>query len=63
MEAPFDLVLLSSAPLEIFELPRQCTISLSGSWGDETSGGSSLHNSWVQNPAFRLELQRKTRCR
>lgn len=49
---PYELVLLSSHPLELCELPRQCTMRHTGSWGDGTSGGSNLHSSWLQNPAL-----------
>lgn len=60
---PFELLLLSSHPLELLELPRQCTLRHAGSWGEGTSGGSNLHTSWLHNPAFTLQLERKTRCR
>lgn len=63
VEAPFELTLLSSQPLELCELPRQCTMRHAGSWGEGTSGGSNLHTSWLHNPAFTLQLERKARCR
>jgi hypothetical protein len=63
LEVPFELTVLSSHPLELCELPRQCTMRHAGSWGEGTSGGSNLHSSWMHNPAFTLQLERKTRCR
>lgn len=63
VEVPFELLLLSSHPLELCELPRQCTVQHSGSWGDDTCGGSNLHSSWLHNPAYTLQLERKTLCR
>lgn len=63
VEVPFELLLLSNRPLELLQLPRQCTLRLPGSWGEGTSGGSNLHSSWLNNPAFTLQLERKTRCK
>jgi hypothetical protein len=63
VEVPFELLLLSSHPLELCELPRQCTVQHKGSWGDDTCGGSNLHSSWLHNPAYTLQLERKTLCR
>lgn len=63
VEVPFELSVLSSNPVELCELPRQCTVQHSGLWTDSTAGGSNLHSSWLHNPAFTLQLHRKALCR
>ena len=63
VEVPFELCVVSSHPLELCELPRQCTIRHASSWGPDTAGGSNLHSSWLHNPAFTLQLERKALCR
>jgi hypothetical protein len=59
VEVPFELLLLSSHRLELCELPGRCTTCHTGTWADGTAGGSNLHTSWLHNPAFTLQLERK----
>ncbi|WIA30134.1 hypothetical protein OEZ86_000227 [Tetradesmus obliquus] len=63
IEAPFELRLLSSYPIELVPLPSAQTISHSGAWDAATAGGSNLHASWVNNPAYLLRLPSSVTCR
>lgn len=55
--------IISSHPLELLPLPRQCAVTHTGSWADGMAGGSNLHSTWLHNPAFTLQLQQKALCR
>lgn len=63
IEAPFEMRLLSSYPIELVPLPSAQTISHSGAWDAATAGGSNLHASWVNNPAYLLRLPSSVTCR
>lgn len=55
VDAPFELRLMSSAPLELVPLPETQTVHLPGEWGPETSGGCDVNPLWwKRNPKFHV---------
>jgi calpain-7 len=63
IEAPFELRLLSSYPIELVPLPAVQTVSYYGAWDAATAGGSNLHGSWVSNPAYIMHLPSAGTCK
>jgi calpain-7 len=63
VEAPFELRLLSSYPIELVPLPAVQTVSYFGAWDAATAGGSNLHASWVNNPAYLMHLPSAGTCK
>jgi hypothetical protein len=63
IEAPFELRLLSSYPIELVPLPSVQSISHFGAWDAATAGGSNLHTSWINNPAYLMRLSSSMACR
>eukprot|EP00879_Flechtneria_rotunda_P018925 GHRR01019864.1.p1 GENE.GHRR01019864.1~~GHRR01019864.1.p1 ORF type:complete len:328 (+),score=133.17 GHRR01019864.1:1233-2216(+) len=63
VQAPYELRLFSSQPLELVPMPEVQCVSHTGAWTAGSAGGCNLHQSWITNPAYLLQLPAKTTCR
>ncbi|KAG1659729.1 hypothetical protein FOA52_009446 [Chlamydomonas sp. UWO 241] len=57
IEAPFELRILSSVPVELVPLPELKSFALGGEWMPESSGGCDLNPVWKKNPRYLLILK------
>ena len=63
VEAPFELRIMSSVPVELVPLPEVKCMVVQGEWGKDTSGGCDLNPVWRKNPRYLLVLSQPARPR
>ena len=56
MQAPYQLTIYSSTDMVLSAFRDTQTVTLSGVWEEGTAGGCDLHDSWLANPRFLLNI-------